>query len=235
MKRLLLTILFVFSAQIGAYDEIDLVALKTTGHCPGCDLHEAYLVGAELREADLRGVNLAEANLYHAVLFGADLTGADLRGVNLYDSFLTKANLSGADLREADLRYSSFLGIDLTGANLTGAVILESDLAELNLTGRTDLDVRQDQETLMREARYCDVVADCTIVFGYQIHSCLKRACAGIGINRYFDPTMLRDDLDTQCYSDSNRPITQYECKYQNWEKNPKDHVSCQDHMCVVK
>ena len=215
--------------------EENVYRLKTTGHCPGCDLHESYLVNENLRESDLSGANLTEANLYHAVLVGADLTGADLRGVNLYDSFLTKANLSGADLRESDLRYSRFVGIDLTGANLTGAVILESDLAELNLTGRTDLDVRKDQSTLIREAQYCDVDTDCTIIFRHRIHSCLSRGCFKLAINRHFDLTMLRDDLNVRYNSDNMMVCEMVECMYQDWEKNPKDHISCQDHMCVVK
>ena len=59
--------------------------------------------GADLREADLRGANLAGAYLVEVDLRGADLTGANLM----------EAYLRGADLREADLR-----GTDLKGAKL---------------------------------------------------------------------------------------------------------------------
>ena len=58
-------------------------------------------------EANLRGVDLWEANLR-----GADLRGADLWG----------ANLRGADLRGADLR-----GANLRGADLWGAKNIDSD------------------------------------------------------------------------------------------------------------
>ena len=71
------------------------------------------LVGARERgerpvapRADLRGVNLRDADLY-----GADLRWADLRGVNLY----------GADLRDADLTGANLTGINLRGANLRWA------------------------------------------------------------------------------------------------------------------
>lgn len=56
-------------------------------------LIRANLIGAYLRDADLRGADLRKANLSGADLREADLRGADLR----------KANLSGSDLREADL------------------------------------------------------------------------------------------------------------------------------------
>ena len=46
--------------------------------------------------ADLRGVNLRDADLYGAELNGADLRGADLREATLY-----QANLNGAELMNA--------------------------------------------------------------------------------------------------------------------------------------
>ena len=61
---------------------------------------------ADLREADLRRVNLSRADLRMADLRGADVRWADLRG----------ANLSEADLSWADLR----------GANLSGAKELDN-------------------------------------------------------------------------------------------------------------
>src|SRR5207253_3252182 len=51
------------------------------------------LNGAILREADLDGTDLSEANLFQANLIRASLSGAILRG----------ANLRGADLSEANL------------------------------------------------------------------------------------------------------------------------------------
>ena len=57
--------------------------------------------------ADLRSVNLSDADLRSANLHGADLSDADLSG----------ANLSGADLRDADLR-----GVNLSYALLRGCI-----------------------------------------------------------------------------------------------------------------
>ena len=53
---------------------------------------------ADLWDADLRGADLAGVNLYRAELDGADLRRADLRGVNLYEANLTRAELIGAQL-----------------------------------------------------------------------------------------------------------------------------------------
>jgi len=89
-------------------------------------LKNAYLEGADLRDANLSdasldGTVLAEATLMHANLSGtylgtADLSGADLREVNLarahFGGFIgrpsssaaQKTNLAGANLRGANLR-----------------------------------------------------------------------------------------------------------------------------------
>ena len=72
---------------------------------------EALKGGANLYEADLRGANLYEADLYEANLRGANLYEADLRGADLRE-----ANLYEADLREANLRGANLYGADLYGA-----------------------------------------------------------------------------------------------------------------------
>ena len=69
--------------------------------CVGCDLQ-----GADLKNADLRGVNLTHANLRNA-----DFSGANMMAVILKD----------ADLRGANLSDANTLVVDLTGANLKGA------------------------------------------------------------------------------------------------------------------
>ena len=75
-----------------------------------------------IKEANLRGVNLREANLREADLRGAnlreaDLSGADLRGANLREADLSGANLRGADLRWADL--SEVNGVDCAQLNFS--------------------------------------------------------------------------------------------------------------------
>ena len=89
MKKLILISALLLVASNGwAYSESDLVKLKTTNACKGCDLS-----GADLRRE----------NLSRAMLPGANLSGADLRRAMLPGAYLKYANLTGADLRRADL------------------------------------------------------------------------------------------------------------------------------------
>ena len=87
----------------------------------------ASLVARNLRDADLRGVDLFGANLRDADLRGADLSGAHLRGANI-----TSADLRGANLRDANLQNTRLTAIlseaDLGGADLRGADLTLADL-----------------------------------------------------------------------------------------------------------
>ena len=72
--------------------------------CEGWENMKANLRGVDLRDADLyyaylRDANLCDANLCDSDLRGANLCGADLRGANLRDADLRGANLRGANLR----------------------------------------------------------------------------------------------------------------------------------------
>lgn len=105
----------------------------------GLDLYEADLRGADLssadlREANLRRVDLSEANLRRAdlrgaVLADATLRGASLRGASLEFVQLRRADLRDADLREAILRDAKSVSAELGGANLTGARLDRADLS----------------------------------------------------------------------------------------------------------
>jgi uncharacterized protein YjbI with pentapeptide repeats len=87
--HIFLLLMVGFSAQVGAYDEVQLKKLKALGSCPSCDLSEANLEGANLYKADLKGANLK----------GADLGGANLKGANL-----TGANLTNAIMKDAHIQ-----------------------------------------------------------------------------------------------------------------------------------
>jgi uncharacterized protein YjbI with pentapeptide repeats len=101
-------------------------------------LHGAELIGADLSEAHLEGLDLSEARLVDADLSGAYLSGlglgitsnrehvTDLSGANFYRADLSSADLSFTNLSDADLGLA-----DLTGANLTGAYgITEKELEQ---------------------------------------------------------------------------------------------------------
>ena len=103
-------------------------------------LDRATLIGANLRNADLRGAVLLDANLEGANLSGADLRNADLRGINLSRAVLTNANLSGANLRNADLKLGTIiraklLKADLEKADLRKAILTGTDFSGAYLLG----------------------------------------------------------------------------------------------------
>jgi hypothetical protein len=82
------------------------------------------LSGANLRGIDLIDADLSNAGLYGASFIGAYLIRANLRNANLSGAILIGANLSSARLRNADLS-----GADLSGANLDGADFTYADLS----------------------------------------------------------------------------------------------------------
>jgi len=88
-----------------------LIRLLEKRSCARCNLADADLVYADLREANLKGAKLQRANLSQARLDGAQLMGADL-------SF---TSLLGASLRGADLRGARLEGTDLRQADISGA------------------------------------------------------------------------------------------------------------------
>ena len=111
-------------------ENIEAIIAENGNDCLiGADLRDA-----NLRDANLRGADLRDANLRGADLYGANLSGADLRGANLYG-----ANLYGADLRGADLSDADLYGADLRDANLYGADLSDADLYDADLSGARDI------------------------------------------------------------------------------------------------
>ncbi|MFM7362328.1 MAG: pentapeptide repeat-containing protein [Cyanobium sp.] len=101
------------ATAVRAENTADLMRLLEQRRCSGCQLQDADLVHANLRDADLSGANLKRANLSQAQLDGARLSGADL-------SF---TSLMGASLRGADLRGARLEGTDLRQSDLSGALL----------------------------------------------------------------------------------------------------------------
>ena len=103
------------------------------------------LVGEDLSDMDLAGVNLSEADLHDAEFFHSNLRGAnlkmaiftngDLASANLRGAALYKADLSNASMIEADLSEAGLGEANLTGTDLRGTKMLRSDLTEADLRG----------------------------------------------------------------------------------------------------
>jgi uncharacterized protein YjbI with pentapeptide repeats len=87
----------------------------------GADLQNTWMIGADLRGADLSLAHLEGAELASAELRGADMTVASLDKADLYNADLRDANLfavnlEGAYLRDADLRGANLNLVKLKGA-----------------------------------------------------------------------------------------------------------------------
>jgi uncharacterized protein YjbI with pentapeptide repeats len=108
-------------------------------------LREANLEGANLQEADLRSANLQRAILREANLTSSYLREADLQGANLQN-----ANLKGADLRGANLQYANLKSADLRGANLQRANLKSTDLSLAQLNNATFLNAEIEEANLRK-------------------------------------------------------------------------------------
>jgi len=89
---------------------------------------------ADLRKANLVGVNLTGADLIGANLHGADLTGANLQGAELIGANLRSANLVGANLIEANLIDANLIDTNLSGVEFTEADFGNTTFAHIDLS-----------------------------------------------------------------------------------------------------
>ena len=101
------------------------------------NLKDIDLRGLDLSCADLRSVDLSNTDLTYAILSNTDLRLADLRGADLTYADLSYTDLRGANLRCADLSYTDLRGANLRCANLSyvnlrGANLRCANLSEVN-------------------------------------------------------------------------------------------------------
>jgi uncharacterized protein YjbI with pentapeptide repeats len=104
----------------------------------GRNLRNANLSGADLRGAILRNAKLGQASLNSANLYNAILVKADLTGAKLKEAMLRRADLSGAILRKADFSGGGLFpgsGADLSAAVLNKADLSGADLRKVDLNG----------------------------------------------------------------------------------------------------
>ena len=99
--------------------------------------------GANLSNYDLRGTDLYQVNLSHALLVSSDLRKIDLINANLHGASLNFAKLGGAFLGGTDLSYANLWRADVSGARFdmfrfedgieVGSSLYHADLLETNL------------------------------------------------------------------------------------------------------
>lgn len=126
------------SGESADFSHSDLAGIDLKGR----ELARANLHGSRLTGADFRDAGLENANFFEADLTQADLRGARLAGTNFIQARLNGADLSGTDLRSARLHGTLFLDTNLSGADLSQQNLAWCDftgasLASAKLTGAT--------------------------------------------------------------------------------------------------
>lgn len=131
----LITLAALASAAPAAAQNAGQIAKARAGaSCPGCNLFQAELSGAELGARNYSRSRLRQSNLSLAVMTRASFAGADLRDVDAYGGVFTGANFSGADLSNA-----SFVGTSLQGANFRGARLNGTNFSGAEMQGASGL------------------------------------------------------------------------------------------------
>jgi hypothetical protein len=119
-------------AKGGSGGRIEALQELTADGVPlvGVDVSEAFLEGVQLPGAKLARTDLEAADLRNSMLEGSDLEYAALRSANFRSGSLRLSNLLQTDLEDADL-----VGANLQGANLTNANFKNADLRNADLKG----------------------------------------------------------------------------------------------------
>ncbi len=115
--------LLQFLREAGLIVSTDIISFK-----------EADLGGVELAQADFHGLDLSGTILKGANLSEADLSQANLTGANLMGTNLKGANLNYADMRRADLRQANLSQAQLFRGNLFTARLESANLSGANLS-----------------------------------------------------------------------------------------------------
>jgi uncharacterized protein YjbI with pentapeptide repeats len=100
-------------------------------HVPlvGVDLSDAFLQGLDLEQADARRSNFRASDLRNANLTGTQLNLSDLTSANLRQAVLDHVDLTDADLADADLSGAVLSSVNLSGARLDRADMRGTDLS----------------------------------------------------------------------------------------------------------
>jgi uncharacterized protein YjbI with pentapeptide repeats len=105
-------------------------------HVPHTEYMEpAYLMGADLRQANFAHTRLHYANLSNADLSESNLLNAILDGANLIEANLSHAKLVCTSLIDTKFNRAKLCHTDLRGAKLTLANLLDTNLSHANLSG----------------------------------------------------------------------------------------------------
>ena len=108
-----------------------------------CNLSGAVLNNANLMGADLRYSNLSKANIHNAKLQGADLRSSNLNEANLIETNLSESELDFCSMVGENLEFSFLEKADLSNTNVLNAKFDSASLQEADLMNCKNLTVEQ--------------------------------------------------------------------------------------------
>jgi hypothetical protein len=109
---------------------IDALQELNEDHVPlvGVNVADAYLQGVQLERAELRRGNFSSADLRNAVLKKSSLEDSDFQFANLRSADLGGSSLAGSNFSDSDLSGATFTGADMDGLTLDRAGLRGADL-----------------------------------------------------------------------------------------------------------
>jgi glucokinase len=127
----------VFVKTVGSF--LEGINLRDTD-LRGLDLYRVKLNQSYISSAILNGINLSNADLREVFLGNAKLRRADLRDTNIENAFLGNADLRDASLQNVKLKNAVLTGVNfrtafLVNADLSGTYLGDADLSDANLRG----------------------------------------------------------------------------------------------------
>lgn len=118
----------------------------------GVSLKNIQLDGSVLREANLMSANLSNSSLRQTNLALANLNKAILTSVNFEKSNLCQANLRESHLKETNFTQANLQKADLSDAYLFNTVFAKADLRHCKLPHEYTYEVYYDDETMFDES-----------------------------------------------------------------------------------
>jgi Pentapeptide repeats (8 copies) len=91
------------------------------------------LVGVDVSDAFLQGIDLEGADLGRSNFSSADIRGGSFKAARLEFANFASANIRNGNFQNTDFRNATFQDADLQGANLEGADLAGADLSKVDL------------------------------------------------------------------------------------------------------
>ena len=202
--------------------------LLKTKECKNCRLDGADLRGQNLAKADLQLSSMIGTLLQCAILDGANVEGATFKFARMDSASLKNIDFKGADLNQIKAESADFTGSNLANTHMQSARLSGANFKDANLTN-TDF-----TSAILRKANFTNTLIDGLIaVYADLAFADFLNAKGNIKLSTlgYLPTTIFctraPDGKINSIRSASYTPAQQQECSARMKELglNPKDHI----------